>query len=130
MSFYSLSHRTGSHGHLTSSKCVVDSRWTCKITDYGLNFVRSSSKRRQVVKEINWSHLLWTAPELLRMAFPPAAGSQKGDVYSFSIIAQEIILEDLPYAENIPKLEYTDIISSVKNQTKEVYRPYIPEGNS
>ena len=25
----------GSHGHLSSSNCVVDNRWVCKITDYG-----------------------------------------------------------------------------------------------
>lgn len=25
-----------SHGKLKSSNCVVDSRWVCKITDYGL----------------------------------------------------------------------------------------------
>ena len=34
---------------------------------------------------------LWTAPELLRLTYPPPEGSQKGDVYSFAIICQEII---------------------------------------
>ena len=29
------------HGHLSSNNVVVDSRWTCKITDYGLHYVRS-----------------------------------------------------------------------------------------
>ena len=27
----------GSHGRLKSTNVVVDSRWTCKITDYGVN---------------------------------------------------------------------------------------------
>ena len=34
---------------------------------------------------------LWTAPELLRLHNPPPGGTQKGDVYSFAIICQEII---------------------------------------
>lgn len=32
------------------------------------------------------------APELLRMENPPPQGTQKGDVYSFSIILQEVAL--------------------------------------
>ena len=34
------------HGHLSSNNVVVDGRWTCKITDYGLRYVRN-----QVVSE-------------------------------------------------------------------------------
>ena len=31
----------GSHGHLTSRACVVDSRYSCKISDYGMNWLRN-----------------------------------------------------------------------------------------
>ena len=34
----------GPHGHLTSKSCVVDSRYCCKITDYGLNWLRERYK--------------------------------------------------------------------------------------
>uniref|UniRef100_A0A8D2GS00 Guanylate cyclase n=1 Tax=Urocitellus parryii TaxID=9999 RepID=A0A8D2GS00_UROPR len=64
------------HGRLKSTNCVVDSRMVVKITDFGCNSILHPKKD------------LWTAPEHLRQANI----SQKGDVYSFGIIAQEIIL--------------------------------------
>ena len=33
----------GSHGHLSSSNCVIDSRWACKITDYGMGLFKQSA---------------------------------------------------------------------------------------
>ncbi|XP_033976108.1 atrial natriuretic peptide receptor 1-like [Trematomus bernacchii] len=79
-----------SHGNLKSSNCVVDSRFVLKITDYGVQSLRGG-----VVPEDSHAHYarkLWTAPELLRMDCPPPWGTQKGDVYSFGIILQEVAL--------------------------------------
>lgn len=42
------------------------------------------------------SELLWTAPELLRN--PVRGGTYAGDVFSFSVIIQEVISRTLPYA--------------------------------
>lgn len=42
-------------------------------------------------------NLLWTAPEHLRQRKPDLHGSQKGDVYSFSIVLQEIITRSGPF---------------------------------
>jgi hypothetical protein len=41
--------------------------------------------------------LLWTAPELLRLKTIPINGTQKGDVYSFAIIVQEIAYRAPPF---------------------------------
>ncbi|CAG9568154.1 unnamed protein product [Danaus chrysippus] len=78
-----------SHGALKSSNCVVDSRFVLKITDFGLNALRTSEKDAKA--HSYWTRLLWTAPELLRMADPPPEGTQKGDVYSYGIIMHEIV---------------------------------------
>lgn len=43
--------------------------------------------------------MLWMAPELLRMSekSKPKYGTQKGDIYSFGVILQEIIYRCMPY---------------------------------
>ncbi|GAA6219961.1 heat-stable enterotoxin receptor-like [Lates japonicus] len=64
------------HGRLKSTNCVVDNRMVVKITDFGCNSFLSPDTD------------LWTAPEHLRKH----GTSQKGDVYSFAIISQEIVL--------------------------------------
>ncbi|KAH0616814.1 hypothetical protein JD844_028226 [Phrynosoma platyrhinos] len=73
---YLHSSKTEVHGRLKSTNCVVDSRMVVKITDFGCNSILPPKKD------------LWTAPEHLRHG----GVSQKGDVYSYGIIAQEIIL--------------------------------------
>ncbi|XP_044534015.1 heat-stable enterotoxin receptor [Gracilinanus agilis] len=73
---YLHSSKTEVHGRLKSTNCVVDSRMVVKITDFGCNSILPTKKD------------LWMAPEHLR----EANVSQKGDVYSYGIITQEIIL--------------------------------------
>ena len=46
------------------------------------------------------SELLWTAPEHLRSADGIIGQSQKGDIFSFGIIMQEIVLRAAPYENN------------------------------
>ncbi|XP_027004959.1 atrial natriuretic peptide receptor 1 isoform X1 [Tachysurus fulvidraco] len=79
-----------SHGNLKSSNCVVDNRFVLKITDYGLSSFRTESNSEDA--HCYYARKLWMAPELLRMGSPPAGGTQKGDVYSFGIILQEVAL--------------------------------------
>ncbi|XP_030195984.1 heat-stable enterotoxin receptor [Gadus morhua] len=91
------------HGRLKSTNCVVDNRMVVKITDFGCNTILSPGRD------------LWTAPEHLRQE----GISQKGDVYSFSIIAQEIVLRKSTFytercsdrAEKLSRLQDPDSIS-------------------
>ncbi|XP_061438801.1 guanylyl cyclase C [Rhineura floridana] len=81
---YLHSSKTEVHGRLKSTNCVVDSRMVVKITDFGCNSILPPKKD------------LWTAPEHLRHVDV----SQKGDVYSYGIIAQEIILRKETFYTN------------------------------
>uniref|UniRef100_A0A8V1A7Z2 Guanylate cyclase n=1 Tax=Gallus gallus TaxID=9031 RepID=A0A8V1A7Z2_CHICK len=110
-----------SHGNLKSSNCVVDSRFVLKITDYGLESFR-------VAPDGDDSHALfakklWTAPELLRMEAPPARGTQKGDVYSFGIILQEIALRNGVFYVEGMDLSPKEIIERVKSGECPSFRP-------
>ncbi|KAM4600545.1 atrial natriuretic peptide receptor 1-like [Polymixia lowei] len=79
------------HGKLKSSNCVVDNRFVLKITDYGLSSFRSEADSMDDAHAY-YARRLWMAPELLRLESPPPGGTQKGDVYSFGIILQEVVL--------------------------------------
>uniref|UniRef100_A0A8C5GDA9 Guanylate cyclase n=1 Tax=Gouania willdenowi TaxID=441366 RepID=A0A8C5GDA9_GOUWI len=80
-----------SHGKLKSSNCVVDKRFVLKITDFGLSSFRTDRHTGNDAYAF-YAQKLWSAPELLRLEAPPPQGTQKGDVYSFSIIVQEVAL--------------------------------------
>ncbi|XP_028280834.1 atrial natriuretic peptide receptor 1-like [Parambassis ranga] len=80
-----------SHGKLKSSNCVVDNRFVLKITDYGLSSFHSDSDSGSDAHAY-YAQKLWMAPELLRLEAPPPQGTQKGDVFSFGIILQEVAL--------------------------------------
>ncbi|XP_066490574.1 guanylyl cyclase C [Tiliqua scincoides] len=84
---YLHSSRTEVHGRLKSTNCVVDNRMVVKITDFGCNSILPRRKD------------LWTAPEHLRNG----EVSQKGDVYSYGIIAQEIMLRRETFYTNYCK---------------------------
>lgn len=56
------------------------------------------------------SELLWTAPEHLNAIGGVAySSSQKGDVFSFSIILQEIAMRSGPYEGNTQDVDGTVI---------------------
>jgi len=113
------------HGHLTSSNCVVDSRWVLKITDHGLREFKSPNEQRLSVRvrdyQVNYQKLLWTAPEILRQKRKHYTGSPKGDVYSFAIIVHELETRNLPYSEC--HLESEEIVGRVSAGTIPHFRP-------
>ncbi|XP_077334342.1 atrial natriuretic peptide receptor 2 [Lithobates pipiens] len=111
------------HGNLKSSNCVVDSRFVLKITDYGLASFRSSCDADDVYAL--YAKKLWTAPELLRMNRPPPQGTQKGDVYSFGIILQEIALRNGAFYIQGMDLSPKEIVQKVRNGQRPFFRPTV-----
>ncbi|KAM9528488.1 atrial natriuretic peptide receptor 1 isoform 2-T2 [Salvelinus alpinus] len=102
-----------SHGHLSSSNCVVDSRFVLKVTDHGLSLRRPPGQDEEGWSKEHWTSLLWRAPELLRDSMP-SSGTQKGDVYSFGIIVQEVVYRRGPFHIPNNNLEARDIVEGVK----------------
>ncbi|KAL3886487.1 hypothetical protein ACJMK2_026472, partial [Sinanodonta woodiana] len=116
-----------SHGNLKSTNCVVDSRFVLKITDFGLNELRGQDEEVEVGSYAYYRSLLWTAPEILRVHIRPLNGTQKGDVYSFAVICQEIVYRSgVFYLANLD-LGPTEIYEKVKNGLKPYFRPTLEE---
>ncbi|KAG8519991.1 Atrial natriuretic peptide receptor 1 [Galemys pyrenaicus] len=109
-----------SHGNLKSSNCVVDGRFVLKITDYGLESFRDPEPEQG---HTLYAKKLWTAPEFLRMASPPARGSQAGDIYSFGIILQEIALRSGVFHVEGLDLSPKEIIERVTRGEQPPFRP-------
>ncbi|CAH3865738.1 unnamed protein product [Pieris brassicae] len=82
------------HGCLTSRACLVDARWVLRVSDYGV--AQLGHAQAMPIGLRCPRDLLWCAPEVLRVGdtMPP---TQSADVFSFSIIMQEVIVRGEPY---------------------------------
>ncbi|XP_065164768.1 retinal guanylyl cyclase 2 isoform X3 [Atheta coriaria] len=111
------------HGYLTSRNCVIDARWVLKITDYGLpSFYNTQGI---TVAQKSAKELLWTAPELLRQPSLQKTGTPSGDVYSFGIIMQEVVVRGEPFC--MLALTPEEIIAKVKKPPP-LIRPSVSKG--
>ncbi|XP_028832930.1 atrial natriuretic peptide receptor 1 [Denticeps clupeoides] len=112
-----------SHGHLSSSNCVVDSRFVLKVTDFGLSHLRRPATGEAPDRPDHWHALLWRAPEHLRHSMP-LNGTQKGDVYSFGIIAHEVVYRCGPFYIPKSSLKPWDIVERVRAGGCNPLRPH------
>ncbi|KAL5020120.1 hypothetical protein ScPMuIL_003012 [Solemya velum] len=110
----------GVHGRLNSSNCVIDSRFTVKVTGYGLRSIRNQGHKLSGFR--NERYLFWVAPEHLRTN-PDNDVSASGDVYSFAIILYEIITRDSPY--NTGTCTVQEIVEKIKAAQNPPFRPSV-----
>ncbi|XP_022181653.1 guanylate cyclase 32E isoform X1 [Myzus persicae] len=129
------------HGNLKSSNCLVDSRWVLKLTDFGLQEFKKESEdfphhflqhdfRLQKDDEVDCKceGLLYISPELLRCynsSIQISFGTQKGDVYSFSIILYELHSRKGPFGEN-HGLGVSDILRKIIYYPQDGSNPFRP----
>ncbi|XP_062860017.1 guanylate cyclase 2G [Trichomycterus rosablanca] len=120
-------HRSSlkSHGNLKPTTCLVDSRLQVKLTGFGLWEFKYGIKHKLIpLENPKYDEMYWLAPELLREVCLPLNGTQKGDVFSFSIIMRELIYstEKGPYHDI--QLEPKEIIKQLRTPlTGEPLRP-------
>ncbi|XP_023248641.1 retinal guanylyl cyclase 2 [Copidosoma floridanum] len=111
------------HGYLTSRNCVIDARWVLKVTDYGLPAFYEAQNIQPAPKTAR--ELLWTSPELLRQPAQLKRGTQPGDVYSFGIIMQEVVVRGEPFC--MLSFSPEEIIEKVKKPPP-LIRPSVSKG--
>jgi serine/threonine protein kinase len=116
------------HGNLTSAVCLIDSKWTIKISDWEfVSLLRVYKDNIYPLKELRKISILgkddtryieavrdfWVAPEILRQEFC-CNPTKQSDVYSYAIVIQEIYTREEPYAEHSDILNPKDVIEAVK----------------
>ncbi|XP_068230068.1 uncharacterized protein [Palaemon carinicauda] len=111
------------HGRLTSRNCVIDARWVLKVTDYGLPAIYDIQNISQPKRPTR--DLLWKAPEQLRDEVLLLKGSQAADIFSFSIIMQEVVVRGAPYC--MVQLTHQEIIARLKKPPPMI-RPSVSKG--
>uniref|UniRef100_A0A671VMW1 Guanylate cyclase n=1 Tax=Sparus aurata TaxID=8175 RepID=A0A671VMW1_SPAAU len=118
-----LHHRGVSHSRLKSRNCVVDGRFVLKVTDYGYNEVLEAQRFPYIEPPVD--ELLWTAPEILRIPGQPGLhGSLPGDVYSFGIVMQEVVMRGPPFC--MMDLSAADIIEKLRKPPP-LFRPVVSQ---
>ncbi|OXU27316.1 hypothetical protein TSAR_008171 [Trichomalopsis sarcophagae] len=111
------------HGSLTTSNCLVDSRWVVKLADFGLHEFKRDAELEPADVMKKYRGLLYKAPELLRprAVEPTIRDFQKGDVYSFAIVLYELQGRHGPYG--IIELSAPDILKRVITVENPPFRP-------
>ncbi|XP_076654351.1 guanylate cyclase 32E [Halictus rubicundus] len=102
------------HGSLSTSNCLVDSRWVVKLADFGLHEFKKDAECEPCDVMRKYHGLLYRAPEMLRSTRtqePTARDYQRGDVYSFAIVLYELQGRHGPFG--ITELSDSEILKKV-----------------
>lgn len=117
------------HGNLRSANCVIDTRWVCKLTDFGIQKFRAIQNSEEMLGEHSfYSRLYWTAPEILRKVLKNefCEGTHPSDIYALGVIFKELVSNSSPYSAE-SHLSPKEIITKVAFPEKgeDYFRPFI-----
>ncbi|OQV11645.1 Atrial natriuretic peptide receptor 1 [Hypsibius exemplaris] len=126
------------HGRLSSSCCFIDSRFTVKITDAGMNSffdMNLPESWAQKRRPDYFYRQLWTAPEILRERENTIdevcyTATREGDTFGFGIILQEIIMHGPPYCmydDSWTDQRIYETVSRRPTPGQKAFRPIIDE---
>lgn len=75
-----------------------------------------------------FTELLWIAPEILPLTvIPGTPATQKGDVYSFAIVLEEIVVRGGPYESVRQFMTVPSILDRVAKHENPPFRPFVGE---
>ncbi|CAD1468784.1 unnamed protein product, partial [Heterotrigona itama] len=121
---YLHASEVSAHGKLRSCNCLIDGRFVLKISDFGLKTLTTPSDL--IMDDNYYTKLLWIAPELLPLTVTPgSAATQKGDVYSFAIILEEIVIRGGPYESVKLFMTSQEIVGRVAASETPPFRPEV-----
>ena len=115
------------HTNLKTSNCLVDGRWTVKVSDFEPAVIRDQLEEDESDKERFNAQQLWTAPELLQSTRRTKSPSVlfRCDTYSFAMLSCHVLTKSLPFCHEKTSFSFPEIISRVKESTEPSFRPQV-----
>uniref|UniRef100_A0A0N4Z4T0 Guanylate cyclase n=1 Tax=Parastrongyloides trichosuri TaxID=131310 RepID=A0A0N4Z4T0_PARTI len=102
------------HGNLSSRNCLINERWQVKLSDYGVPFLRVYESQKP-------EHLLWTAPEVLRLdvEYP----TKESDIYSLAIILADLVNKEISFESSDFNGGAEEVVYMLKHKRSATFRP-------